>query len=165
MAEHHGSFSHRTEDRRRAALWPSLFGRATLLGCSRHLTPVLVALRAACHREQAADAAAAARDRLTPELGIQLGELFAAEESGSYFGLIVRETPWLGREIASMKLEHETLLALLGRLVLAASGHESAKVVAAQAERIVLLLQAHERKEGHLLRRFLLADASAARAS
>jgi hypothetical protein len=141
--------------------WPSLFGRATLLAADRRLNPVLVALRAACNRDPRTVAAAYAeqvRDVLSPELGIYLAEHFEAEESDDYFGAIAREAPWLGREITGMKDEHRRLLALLARLVLAAARRERPKVLAHQAQRITALLQMHERKEGHLLRRFFLAD-------
>ncbi len=144
----------------REALWPSLFGRATLLAANRRLNPVLLALRAVSSSEPttATEFAVHVRERLSPELGIHLAGHFEAEESTAYFGAMARDAPWLRREIAALKDEHRRLLGLLARLVLAASGRDGPSVLARQAQRIAALLQAHERKEGHLLRRFLRAD-------
>ena len=160
MADRGGSSAHRAEVRRRDPLWPSLFGRATLLAGNERLGPVLAALRAASNRDADGVAGSTAKIRglLTAELRAQLAQHFGTEESESYFGLIVRETPWLGREIAGLKLEHAKLLTLLSALIMAATRREPVKVLAWQAEHITQLLQAHERKEGSLLRRFLLSD-------
>jgi hypothetical protein len=96
-----------------------------------------------------------ARELLTHELCVSLAAQFADEESESYFGVIAREAPWLAREIDGMRDEHRRLLACLSGLILEASDGAHAGTLAWGAERLTLLLELHERKEGYLLRRFL----------
>lgn len=138
-------------------LWPSLFGRATLLRSHEQgLQTVFAALRAATQPVSARTLERAGHEgsRLPPALYLLLARHFAAEESEFYHGVLEASAPYLRHQLDQLRAEHLILLKLLARLV----GYDAPRDVAAHALPLMTFLQAHERKESALMHEFLFGQ-------
>jgi hypothetical protein len=94
-------------------------------------------------------------DRLLPIVSRH----FSAEESNSYFGVLMAEHPTACAAVAELCSEHAEMLALLEHLRGGCSVELAPAERQALAERVVALCEqfrAHEQKESELMRSFLL---------
>ncbi len=141
---------------------PSLFGRFTaILKDHEHLAKTLRRLRLMC----------ASLDNghvLLPEdldprvlmtaLCVDLAEHFRAEESPSYFGIVMSEAPALSRQVAGLKWEHLTMLRAAEVLRELGGDQTRWRELPSPTRELISLLERHERSESALLRGLFQAD-------
>lgn len=135
---------------------PSLFGRFTVIFQEHdHLAKTLRRLRTMCaalEDGQAQLPADLSPETLLGQLQTDLAAHFLAEESASYFGVVVEEAPNLAPQIAGLKWEHLSMLHAIDVLCELAKDRERWLHLPAPTRELVAELTRHELAESKLLR-------------
>ena len=81
-----------------------------------------------------------------------LAEHFSAEESPTYFGIVMSEAPALTPQVAGLKWEQLTMLRTSNALCALANDRESWRHMPGPTRELIGQLECHERSESALLR-------------
>lgn len=138
---------------------PDLFGRATAVAADHaHLRTVWKSLREILRSGGLAFHPRAHAWQLVSEFASELSEHFAAEEADGYFGALVVERPELNALVERLRSEHQEMLEIVGRLLVAGEQAWVTADVDSEMRELLDRFQSHERAEAQMLQEFFGRD-------